>query len=128
MIIKASAKRIGGGIAALVLAGTAFTSSAHAESFSATAASDCPPGWFCVWAGENYTAQMQKVEGNNTDLSRYTVFVHARSDFNNGRSCDVNLYGGKNYTNYLGTVKRGGKGAGVGHEIKILSNKWVNCT
>ncbi|MDQ0715696.1 hypothetical protein QFZ55_005148 [Streptomyces luteogriseus] len=127
MTIKTTAKRISVGVAALALAGTAFVGSAHAGNVSTKASSDCPSGWFCVWAGDDYKGQMQKVEGNNADLSRFTVFVHARSGFNNGKSCDVNLYGGKNYTDFLGTMKRGDKGPGPGHEVKILSNKWVNC-
>jgi hypothetical protein len=118
---------VGTGIAALALMGTVFAGSAHAEDLSTKASSDCPSGWFCVWAGTDYTGRMQKVQYNNADLSQYTVFSHAKSAFNNGKSCDVELYGGKNYTNYLGTLKRGVKGPGTGAEIKILSNKWVNC-
>ncbi|MFI7020104.1 peptidase inhibitor family I36 protein [Streptomyces sp. NPDC050164] len=127
MTNKTTARRIGTGFAALALAGTALTGSAHAEDVSTKAASDCPSGWFCVWAGEDYKGQMQKVEGNNADLSQFTVFVHHRSNFNNGTSCDVMLYGDKNYKNPLGRTTRGDKNPGIGREVKILSNKWINC-
>ncbi|MER5552553.1 peptidase inhibitor family I36 protein [Streptomyces sp. NPDC002793] len=101
-----------------------------ATSGTATAASsDCPKGWFCVWAGENYTGRMQKVQYDNANLSMYTVFANGfRSAFNNGNSCDVRVYSGKNYSGSLGTLARGEKGSSVdGDTLKILSNKWVNC-
>ena len=96
---------------------------------AAAASSDCPRGWLCVWLGENYTGRMQKVQYDNADLSMYTVFAGGfRSIFNNGNSCDVTLYGGKNYTNSLGTVERGVKGSSSSTTLKALSNKWVNCS
>lgn len=130
MTIRTTAKHVGTGIAALALAGTAFTGSAHAEDVSAKAASDCPSGWLCVWSGTEYTGRMQRVQYDNADLSPHTVFATSTySIFNNGKSCDVRLYGGKNYTNLLGTLKRGQKGSSAtGSPLKILSNQWVNCS
>ncbi|MGW1295511.1 peptidase inhibitor family I36 protein [Streptomyces sp. NPDC002533] len=121
MTITKRAARLGVGIAALALVGTGFSGTASA------AASDCKPGWFCVWSDQNYTGRKQQVEGNNADLSPYTVFANGSlSGFNNGRSCDVNIYAGKNYTKFIATVKRGYKSTGT-NRVKILSNKWVNC-
>ncbi|MEU9630102.1 peptidase inhibitor family I36 protein [Streptomyces luteogriseus] len=95
---------------------------------AAAASGDCPEGWLCVWVGENYTGRMQKVQYDNADLSMHTVFANGfRSAFNNGNSCDVQVYGGKNYTKSLGTLKRGQKGSSDEVTIKVLSNKWVNC-
>ncbi|MFF6874510.1 MULTISPECIES: peptidase inhibitor family I36 protein [unclassified Streptomyces] len=95
---------------------------------AAAASGDCPKGWFCVWSGENYSGRMQKVQYDNADLSMHTVFANGfRSAFNNGNSCDVQVYGGKNYTNSLGTLKRGQKGSSDEVTLKVLSNKWVNC-
>ncbi|MER7405067.1 peptidase inhibitor family I36 protein [Streptomyces sp. NPDC000070] len=123
MTVKRTAKRIGTGVAALALAGTAFSGSAHA------AASDCPSGWLCVWSGTQYSGWMQKVQYNNADLSQFTVFAtDTDSIYNNGESCDVQLYGGKNYTNLIGTLERGRKLSSGGTSLKILSNKWVNCS
>ena len=110
---------------ALLLAGLGVGTTSGA---AAAASSDCPKGWFCVWLGENYTGRMQKVQYDNADLSAYTVFAKGfRSAFNNGNSCDVRVYGGKNYTNDLGKLARGQKGSSDEQTIKILSNKWVNC-
>ncbi|WP_245238626.1 peptidase inhibitor family I36 protein [Streptomyces sp. MZ04] len=89
-------------------------------------ASAFPKGWLCVWSGKNFTGRMQKVKYNNKDLSRYAVFAGAWSGYNHGRKCDVALYAGKNYTQYIGTQKLGTKG-NANHKLKILSNKWVNC-
>ncbi|MBT2675148.1 peptidase inhibitor family I36 protein [Streptomyces sp. ISL-14] len=129
MTIKTTAKRISVGIATLALAGTAFAGSAHAEDVSTKASSDCPKGWLCVWSGTNYTGRMQKVQYDNADLSQYTVFANGSlSVFNNGNSCDVKVYAGKNYTDLIQTVKRGDKHTGGGVPVKVLSNKWVNCS
>ena len=130
MTIAMTAKRISIGTAALVLAGTAFAGTAHAEGgASAKASSDCPKGWLCVWSGTDYTGRMQKVQYDNADLSQYTVFANgSRSGFNNDNSCDVNIYAGKNYTDLITTVKRGTKGTDATSPVKILSNKWVNCS
>ncbi|MFD3519854.1 peptidase inhibitor family I36 protein [Streptomyces sp. NPDC058653] len=117
-------KRLGIGIATLALASTAFGATGTAQA----APSDCPRGWFCVWSGQNYTGRMQKVQGDNTDLSQFTVFADgALSGFNNGISCDVNVYAGKNYTRFIDTVERGYKGSDASPD-KFLSNKWVNCS
>ncbi|MDQ0715695.1 hypothetical protein QFZ55_005147 [Streptomyces luteogriseus] len=128
MTISTTLRRIGVGIASLAVASTAFASTAHAEDASTKAASDCPSGWLCVWEGENYTGRMQKVEGNNADLSQYTVFANGyNSIYNNGKSCDFKAYLGKNYTGESGIVKRGTKSTGP-YTKKFLSNKWVNCS
>lgn len=121
MTITRTISRLGVGIATLALAGTGFTGSASAAS------SDCPKGWLCVWEGQNYTGRMQKVEGNNADLSRFTVFANGyNSIYNNGRSCDFKAWKGKNYTGESGVIKRGVKATGP-YTKKFLSNKWVNC-
>ncbi|MFJ8590250.1 peptidase inhibitor family I36 protein [Streptomyces sp. NPDC093598] len=114
-----------------VVSGTVLLAGLGLGATSGTAAAasgDCPKGWLCVWAGENYTGRMQKVEYDNADLSMHTVFANGfRSVFNNGNSCDVQLYGGKNYTTYLGKLERGQKGSSDEQTLKALSNKWVNC-
>jgi hypothetical protein len=128
MTIRTTLRRVSIAIASLAIASTALTSTAHAEDASTKAASDCPKGWLCVWKGDNYTGRMQKVQYDNADLSQYTVFANGSlSGFNNGNSCDVRIYAGKNHTDYITTVRRGDKGTGASAPVKILSNKWVNC-
>ncbi|MFF6785728.1 peptidase inhibitor family I36 protein [Streptomyces sp. NPDC012510] len=115
------AQRIGVGVAALALAGTGFSGSANA------APSDCPSGWYCVWSGQNYTGRMQKVEGDNADLTRFSVFQSFKSRFQNGKSCDFKWYSEKNYRGDSGVIKKGSKATwSTTHFIK--SNKWVNCS
>lgn len=129
MFITRTRRTIGTGIAALALVGGSATGVAVASGgeTGARGASDCPKGWLCVWSGKNFTGHMQKVQYDNKDLSRYSVFRNgAWSGFNNGRKCDVAVYAGKNYTNYIGTQPLGTKGTAP-QKRKILSNKWVNC-
>lgn len=90
------------------------------------AASDCPPGWYCVWAGQNHSGRMQKVEGDNADLTPYTVFQSFKSRYQHGKSCDFKWYAEKNFKGESGIIKRGDKlSTSVPRSIK--SNKWVNC-
>lgn len=106
--------------------GSSFGARSADEGLTAQAAKDCPKGWLCVWSGKNYTGRMQKVAGNNKDLSRFTVFAKgSKSGYNHGASCDVKIYQGKNYKNLRSTVPRNYKNTGATE--KILSNKWVNC-
>lgn len=129
MTINTTLRHIGIGIASVAIASTAFAGTAHAEEVSTRASSDCPKGWLCVWSGDDYTGRMQKVQYDNADLSQYTVFANGSlSGFNNGNSCDVKIYAGKNYTDLITTVERGHKGTGAPNPVKILSNKWVNCS
>ncbi|MGX5213103.1 peptidase inhibitor family I36 protein [Streptomyces violaceus] len=128
MTINTTLRRIGIVIGSLAIASTAFTSTAHAEDASTKAASDCPKGWLCVWTGESYTGRMQKVEGNNADLSQYSVFANGyKSIYNNGKDCDFKAWLGKDYTGESGIIERGYKSTGP-YAKKFLSNKWVNCT
>lgn len=97
---------------------------------ASAASSDCPEGWFCVWDGRNYTGRMQQVQYDNADLSQYAVFNgRVLSYYNNGNSCDVTIYSGKNYTGSNITAKRGAKDTATSSQSAgaILSNKWVNC-
>ncbi|WP_406158898.1 peptidase inhibitor family I36 protein [Streptomyces sp. NBC_01005] len=115
-----------GGIALTggLLAGGA--GAAGAAEAAPAAAADCPSGWYCVWSGENYTGRMQKVEGNNTDLTGFSVFQGFKSRYQHGKSCDFKWYSEKNYKGSSGVIKRGAKLTGsTTHFIK--SNKWVNC-
>ena len=97
-----------------------------ATEVTPTAASDCPSGWYCVWFGENYTGRMQKVEGNNANLTQFAVFQGFKSRYQHGKNCDFKWYSGTNYTGSSGIIKRGSKLTGsTTHFIK--SNKWVNC-
>lgn len=68
-----------GGIALTggLLAGN--TGTAGAAETAPQAASDCPSGWFCVWAGKNYTGRMHKVEGKNANLTGFVVFQGFKS-------------------------------------------------
>lgn len=139
MAITTVRKLIGLGIASLALVGSASGTAAVADSGSATsrssapetrAAADCPSGWFCVWPGRNYTGRMQKVEGDNADLSPHVVFNgRVLSYYNHGNNCDVTVYGAKNYSKTIRTVKRGAKATAPagGSPQTFLSNKWVNC-
>ncbi|MFI8962654.1 peptidase inhibitor family I36 protein [Streptomyces sp. NPDC053493] len=120
---------LAGGIALTggLLAGSAGTASAAPSAPSAaSAASDCPSGWFCVWSGQNYTGHMQKVAGNNADLTGFSVFQGFKSWYNHGASCDYRWYGAKNYGGETAVVARGAKGTGATVWAQA-SNKWVNC-
>ncbi|MEU4505307.1 MULTISPECIES: peptidase inhibitor family I36 protein [Streptomyces] len=115
-----------GGIALTggLLAGGA--GAAGAAEAAPAAAADCPSGWYCVWSGANYTGRMQKVEGNNADLTGFSVFQSFKSRYQHGKSCDFKWYSEKNYKGSSGVIKRGAKLTGsTTHFIK--SNKWVNC-
>ncbi|MDG9707975.1 peptidase inhibitor family I36 protein [Streptomyces sp. DH10] len=107
-----------------LLAGGAGT--AGAAEAAPQAASDCPSGWFCVWAGQNYTGRMQKVAGTNKDLTQYAVFQSFKSWYNHGASCDFKWFSEKNHGGSSGVVPRGYKETGsVSRYMK--SNTWVNC-
>ncbi|MFI8896094.1 peptidase inhibitor family I36 protein [Streptomyces paradoxus] len=107
-----------------LLAGGAGT--AGAAQAAPQAASDCPSGWFCVWAGKNYTGRMQKVEGRNADLTGFVVFQGFKSWYNHGRSCDYKWYGEKNFRGNSDVLPRGNKGTGD-TVWSQGSNQWVNC-
>ncbi|MFJ8052906.1 peptidase inhibitor family I36 protein [Streptomyces luteogriseus] len=116
-----------GGIALTggLLAGNAGT--AGAAEASPQAASDCPSGWFCVWAGQNYTGHMQKVAGTNKDLTQYAVFQSFKSWYNHGASCDFKWFSAKNHGGSSGVIPRGYKTTdSASHYMK--SNTWVNCS
>ncbi|RSO27245.1 hypothetical protein DMH15_28945 [Streptomyces sp. WAC 06725] len=115
-----------GGIALTggLLAGSA--GAAGAAPATAKAPSDCPSGYFCVWAGQNYTGHRQQVAGTNKDLTQYSVFQNFKSWYNHGAKCDFEWYSEKNHGGSHGVVPRGYKESDdVSHYIK--SNKWVNC-
>ncbi|MFD5475812.1 peptidase inhibitor family I36 protein [Streptomyces hawaiiensis] len=115
-----------GGIALTggLLAGTAGP--AGAAPAAPQAASDCPSGWFCVWAEQNYTGHMQKVAGTNKDLTQYAVFQSFKSWYNHGASCDFKWFSEKNHAGSSGVVPRGYKETG-GVSRYMKSNTWVNC-
>ncbi|MEV8456697.1 peptidase inhibitor family I36 protein [Streptomyces sp. NPDC052095] len=117
---------IAGGIALTggLLAGGA--GAAGAAEVTPTAASDCPSGWHCVWSGENYTGRMQKVEGNNADLTMFSVFQSFKSSYQHGKNCDFKWFSEKNYKGNSGTLKRGTRTTAPNPRY-IKSNKWVNC-
>jgi hypothetical protein len=107
-----------------LLAGGAGT--AGAAQAAPQAASDCPSGWFCVWAGKNYTGRMQKVEGRNADLTGFVVFQGFKSWYNHGKSCDYKWFGEKNFRGDSGVLARGARGTGDTVWAQD-SNQWVNC-
>ncbi|CAM5311609.1 MULTISPECIES: peptidase inhibitor family I36 protein [Streptomyces] len=81
-----------GGIALTggLLAGSA--GAAGAAPATPKAPSDCPSGYFCVWAGQNYTGHRQQVAGTNKDLTQYSVFQNFKSWYNHGAKCDFEWY------------------------------------
>ncbi|MEU2538159.1 peptidase inhibitor family I36 protein [Streptomyces iakyrus] len=99
---------------------------AGAAQAAPQAASDCPSGWFCVWAGKNYTGRMQKVEGRNADLTGFVVFQGFKSWYNHGKSCDYKWFTEKNFRGDSGVLARGVKGTGDTVWFQ-KSNQWVNC-
>ncbi|WP_033314002.1 peptidase inhibitor family I36 protein [Streptomyces iakyrus] len=99
---------------------------AGAAQAAPQAASDCPSGWFCVWAGKNYTGRMQKVEGRNADLTGFVVFQGFKSWYNHGKSCDYKWFTEKNHRGDNGVIPRGAKGTGDAVWFQ-KSNQWVNC-
>jgi hypothetical protein len=113
----------------IVLAGGLLAGSAGAASAAQAvpqAASACPSGWFCVWSGQNYTGHMQKVAGNNPDLTKFSVFQDFRSYYNHGKSCDFEGFSKKNYHGSSGVAPRGDRGTDSTPGW-VKSNKWVNC-
>lgn len=118
---------VGTGIAALTLLSTAFTGPAQAADRSAEATPNCSWGRFCVWEHTHYNGRKLMTQHDNPDLSQNGVFRHPKSAFNNSGSCDVELYGGRNYTDYIGTLKPGEGLPGPGAAGRILSSKWVGC-
>ncbi|KNB51866.1 peptidase inhibitor family I36 protein [Streptomyces caatingaensis] len=130
MISSSIRRRLGLGIATLAIAGTTVTGTAYAAGSGASVqgAGACPKGYLCVWGGENFTGRMQKVAKDNPDLTRFggPFAGTIRSYFNNGKSCDVQVFGGKNYSGASVIYKRGEK-AGHPHPGSIHSNRWVNC-
>ncbi|PZT68879.1 hypothetical protein DN402_15320 [Streptomyces sp. SW4] len=120
---------VAGGVALTggLLAGTGGAAgAAPAAPAAPAAAKDCPSGWFCVWSGKNYTGRMQKVAGNNADLTKFVVFQGFKSWYNHGKSCDYRWYTKTNHRGDTGVLPRGIKGTGdkVWYQ---KSNKWVNC-
>ncbi|MFF5969477.1 peptidase inhibitor family I36 protein [Streptomyces collinus] len=99
---------------------------AGAAEAAPQAASDCPSGWFCVWAGKNYTGRMQKVEGRNADLTGFVVFQGFKSWYNHGRSCDYKWFAEKNFRGDSDVLARGTRGTGDTVWAQD-SNQWVNC-
>ncbi|MFC4503850.1 MULTISPECIES: peptidase inhibitor family I36 protein [Streptomyces] len=102
------------------------TGTAGAAPAAPQAASDCPAGWFCVWAGQNYTGHMQKVAGTNANLTQYSVFQNFQSWYNHGRSCDYKWFSETNYNGTSAVLARGSMGTSSTH-YRQNSNKWVNC-
>jgi len=114
---------VAGGI---MLTGGLLAGSAGAASAEVTpqAASDCPSGYFCVWAGSNYTGHRQQVAGSNADLTQYPVFQSFKSWYNHGASCNFKWYSAKNYGGSNGIIPKGSKTSDtVAHYMK--SNTWV---
>ncbi|WP_267241560.1 peptidase inhibitor family I36 protein [Streptomyces sp. PR69] len=121
------------GKAVATLGGTALAAGALlATAAPANAAWDnCPKGYLCAYLGINGTGgNPGKVEGNNTNLTQYNKFRNADSIWNNGKSCNVRIYGKRNYTGAYWTLNRG---AGVynlntvgngGLKNGVHSNKW----
>ncbi|MFB7598638.1 peptidase inhibitor family I36 protein [Streptomyces sp. NPDC056160] len=117
---------LAGGIALTggLLAGSA--GAAEAAVATPQAASSCPSGYFCVWAGKNYTGHMQKVAGKNDDLTKFSVFQNFKSWYNHGQKCDYRWSSEKKQRGSHGVIKRGAKGTGDTHWYE-KSNEWVNC-
>ncbi|MFJ2215751.1 peptidase inhibitor family I36 protein [Streptomyces sp. NPDC101062] len=134
MIARKPRTRLGLGLAVLALAGTTLTSTAYAAGGqtadnSTKGAAGCPKGYFCVWPKTNYGGAMQKVADDNPDL---TIFGGAfakrvHSVFNNGASCDVRVYSGKNYKSSSPVTYKKGTKFSTSKGGVIHSNRWVNC-
>jgi hypothetical protein len=120
--------RAAAAVGAVALAGTALAlgaAPAHA------AKSDCPPGALCVWTQTSYGGTRGQVFGTNADLTIYYAFNNAKSLYNNGNSCDVTIYTGKNYSGYSMTIERGDAFTLSSNSVfynNISSNSWTNCT
>ncbi|MFJ8150446.1 peptidase inhibitor family I36 protein [Streptomyces sp. NPDC096094] len=110
----------------LLAGGAGSAGAAPTAPAAPTAAKDCPSGWFCVWAGQNYTGRMQKVAGKNADLTKYSVFQGFKSWYNHGASCDFKWYSAKNYGGSSGIIPKGYKKSDSSYHY-IKSNTWVNC-
>ncbi|SHI09177.1 peptidase inhibitor family I36 protein [Streptomyces sp. 3214.6] len=111
----------------VLMTGGLLAGSAGAAQAAPSASSDCPAGWFCVWAGQNYTGHMQKISGTNRDLTQYSVFQSFKSWYNHGNSCDLKWYSERDYGGSSSLVYKGYKtSTPESHYIK--SNTWVNCS
>ncbi|NLU68255.1 peptidase inhibitor family I36 protein [Streptomyces sp. HNM0574] len=131
MRISRAHRRVGIGAAAIALSGAVFGGVAGAAGAegktTGQGAAACPKGYFCVWPKKHYQGAMQKVAGNNKDLTRFggAFGNKVRSAHNNGTSCDVRVFEQKNYQGRTYVFKKGQKSYGDG--VHLRSNKWVNC-
>lgn len=109
--------------------GVAATASPAQASFT-----DCPSGSLCAFTLTNYGGTPGKVSGDNKDLLQYTKFDYANSVYNNGKSCEVQIFTKKNYEGESTVLKRKGAIPNLDtfadgkFKDGIASNKWVNCS
>ncbi len=95
--------------------------------------SDCPSGALCAYFLTGYTNStghpVAPVYENNTDLTMYVNYYDARggSLWNHGSSCNVTVYGAKNYGAPAYNLNRGTGWSTISANLPhIESNKW--CT
>ncbi|MBB4789507.1 peptidase inhibitor family I36 protein [Streptomyces nodosus] len=121
-------------MAVTALLGVAALGGAVVAPTAASAApSDCPSTYLCAYWLPSYTNAsghgVQKVREDNPDLTMYANFYNAQggSLYNNGGSCNVTVYGAKNYGAPAYNLNRGTGWTTIGSNLPhIESNKW--CT
>ncbi|WP_232248585.1 peptidase inhibitor family I36 protein [Streptacidiphilus rugosus] len=122
------------GIAALVLAAGAALGGLAVAPAAEAAPAGCNPGALCAYWLTNYTNgaghSVQQVYQNNDDLTMYANFYSSAhgSLFNNGNSCNVDVYPGKNHGGGVMHLDRGTGWVDVSPDNlpHIESNYW--CT
>jgi hypothetical protein len=90
---------------------------------------ECGSGYLCAFAAVNYNTTPGRVSGNNSNLLQYASFDNAVSIYNNGASCGVTIWNGRNRT---GTSVYLPRGTGYGNlntqnppfYKNVASNQW----
>ncbi|WP_419996689.1 peptidase inhibitor family I36 protein [Streptomyces boninensis] len=114
--------------AAIALSGAALAAAATlATAGPANAAwSDCPDGGLCAYLGDDGAGTPGVVYGDNKDLLQYYKFDNADSIYNNGNSCNVRIYNGRNYTGSSFVLDNGWMAPNLSSTYKddVSSNNW----
>ncbi len=117
-------------VPALVIAAGLAGAFAAAAPANASAPAGCSAGALCAYWDSNYsqaTFGVQKVYQDNDDLTMYRNFYNSAggSLWNNGGSCNVTVYTGKNGGGSGYDLNRGTGWAVIGSNLPhIESNYW----
>ena len=118
----------------VVLVVAALTFAAMGAPAARAAQSDCPRTYLCAWVHLNFTGNMGKWAGNNSDWRRFRQSQCAHgtwndcltSVYNRGTQCSVWLFRHINFAGDWFTLARGNAIANVGPywNDSVSSNRW----